>query len=157
MTVAPVCRVGDPLQLTCTAPIEFQRWNVVRANEQGTLVDVINSDIINSRDMFQTRDTPLDSAILTFMRISAQRASPLITRLTIDSVGIDLNGTVVRCSDVTNPMTSASTTIQIIDTSQSAFVKENNKVYNNILCSCLYHRFSAVHSNTEGFGQALRG
>ena len=121
MTVAPVCRVGDPLQLTCTTlrPIEFQRWNVLRANEQGTLVDVINSDIINSRDMFQTRDIPLDSATITFMRISAQEASPLITSLSIDSVSSGLNGTVVRCSDARNPMTSASTTIQIIDTSQS--------------------------------------
>jgi hypothetical protein len=30
-----------------------------------------------------------------------------------------LNGIVVHCSDVTNPMRLASTTIQIIDTSQS--------------------------------------
>ena len=128
MMVAPVCRIGDPLQLTCTAsaPIEFQRWRVLRANEQGTLVDVINSDIINSRDMFRTRDTPLDSATLTFMRISAQGASPLITRLSIDSVSIGFNGTVVRCSDVENPMTSASTTITIIDTNQSEFVKNYN-------------------------------
>jgi hypothetical protein len=53
------------------------------------------------------------------MKISTEGALPLITRLSIDSVSIGLNGTVVRCSDVANPMTSASTTIQIIDTSQS--------------------------------------
>ena len=119
MTVPPVCRVGDPLQLTCTASIEFLTWSVLRVNEQGTLEPVINEEIINSRDMIQMRDTSLDSATLTFMRSSDQGASPLVSTLFIDSVIVDLNGTVVRCSDVANPLTSASTTIQIIDTSQS--------------------------------------
>ena len=119
MTVAPVCHVGDPLQLTCIASVEFLRWNVLRVNEQGDLVDVINSEIINSRDIVQTKHTPLNSATLTFMRISAQGASPLVSMLSIDSVSIHLNGTVVRCSDIANPMTSASTTIQIIDISRS--------------------------------------
>ena len=119
MTVAPVCSVGDPLQLTCTASIEFLRWNILSANEQGTLVDIINRQIINSRDDYWTRSARLDSAIITFMRISAQGASPLITTLSVDTVSIDWNGTVVNCTDVANPMTSVSTTIQIIDTSQS--------------------------------------
>ena len=119
MMVAPVCHVGDPLQLTCTASVEFLRWNVLRANEQGALVDVIYSEIINSRDIVQMRDTPLNSATLTFVRISAQGASPLISMLSINSVSIDFNGTVVRCSDVANSMSSASTAIKIIDTSQS--------------------------------------
>ena len=119
MTVAPVCHVRDQLQLICTASVEFLRWNVLRANEQGALADVINSEIINSRDMVQTKITSLNSATITFMRTSAQRASPLISTLSIDSVSIGLNGTVVRCSDVANPMTSASTTIRIINTSQS--------------------------------------
>ena len=119
MTVAPVCHVGDPLQLTCTASVEFLRWNVLRVNEQGDLVDVINSETINSRDMVQMRDTTLNSATLTFMRISAQGTSPLISALSIDSVSIDLNGTVVRCSDVANPMSSALTAIKTFDTSQS--------------------------------------
>ena len=82
-------------------------------------MDVINSEIINSRDMFQMRDTTLDSATLTFMRISAQGTSPLTSRLSIDSVSIGLNGTVVHCTDVSNPMTSALTTIRITNTSQS--------------------------------------
>ena len=94
MTVASVCHVGDPLQLTCTASVEFLRWNVLRANEQGALVDVINSEIINSRDMVQRIDTILNSATLTFMRISAQGASPLVSMLSIDLVGIRLNGSV---------------------------------------------------------------
>ena len=120
MSVAPVCSVGDPLQLTCTAHVEVLRWNILRANEEGTLVNVVNSEIINSRDAVQMRNTPLNSATIMFTRISAQGALPLVTRLSIGSVNIGLNGTVVRCSDATNPMTMlASSTIQIIETTQS--------------------------------------
>ena len=130
MSVAPVCPTGDPLQLTCTASIEFQRWNILRANEQGTLVDIINySEIINSRDPIQMRDTPLpmSSATITYSRTSAQGASPLVSTLSIDSVSIGLNGTVIRCSDVSNPMSLASTTIIIIDTSQSELPNHSQK------------------------------
>ena len=35
MMVAPVCHVGDPLQLTCTASVEFIRWSIVVVNEHG--------------------------------------------------------------------------------------------------------------------------
>ena len=50
MTVAPVRRVGDPLQLTCTATVEFISWSVFRISEQGTLEKEINNVPINSRD-----------------------------------------------------------------------------------------------------------
>ena len=81
MSVAPVCSVGDPLQLTCTAHVEVLRWNILRANEEGTLVNVVNSVVINSRDAVQIRNTPLNSATIAFTRISAQGASPLVTTL----------------------------------------------------------------------------
>ena len=133
MSVAPVCSVGDPLQLICTAHVEFLRWNILRANEQGTLVNVVNSEIINSRDEVQMRNTPLNPATITFTRISAQGALPLVTRLSIDSVSIGLNGTVVRCSDAANPMTMlASSTIQIIETTQSELTIINDIL--QILC-----------------------
>ena len=115
MSVATVSRDGDPLQLTCTASIEFIRWNILQSNEQGALVEVVHAQI-NSRDAsMQMSQRELNSATLTFMRTSAQGASPLITTLSIDSVSIGLNGTVVHCSDAANQTISASTTIQIID------------------------------------------
>jgi hypothetical protein len=118
MSVAPVCRVGDPLQLTCTASVEFIKWKILQPNEQGTLVEVAGAQI-NSRDInVQISERVLDSATLTFMRNSGQFASPLTSTLSINSVGIDLNGTVVNCTDVANQMTLASTTIEIIDISQ---------------------------------------
>ena len=62
-------------------------------------------------------------ATFTFLRTSAQGELPLITMLSIDSVSIGLNGTVVHCIDGRNQegnkLMPASTTIQIIDTSQS--------------------------------------
>ena len=118
MTVAPVCRVGDPLQLTCTATVEFISWNVFRISEQGTHEMKINDELINSRDSNQMAHTAVNSSTFTFSRSSAQGATPLISTLSIDSVNIGLNETVVQCSDVVNTTVSALTTIQIIDISE---------------------------------------
>ena len=118
MTVAPVCRIGDPLQLTCTASVQFIRWHIFRVNEQGILVEVINSVLIDSSDDNQRKQPEVDSARFTFERISTQGTSPLISTLSIDSVSIGLNGTMIHCTDVANPMVSASTTIQIVNISQ---------------------------------------
>ena len=118
MMVATVCRVGEPLNLTCIAPVQSLRWNILRVNKQGTLAEVTNSVLIDSSDANQMKQKEVASATLAFTRISNQGASPLISTLSIDSVSIGLNGTVVRCSDVANPMTSASTTIQIIGISE---------------------------------------
>ena len=114
MVVAPVC-LGDPLQLICTASVEFIRWSILQPNEQGTLVEVVNSVQINSLDVNQVSSRVVNFATFTIMRISTQFASPLISTLSIDSVSIGLNETLVRCTDVANSTTSASTTIHIID------------------------------------------
>ena len=123
MMVAPVCRVGDPLQLTCTASVEFLRWRMVVINEQGIEEEIIISR--NSRDLSPPpKERIINSTTFTFTRATAQGASPLISTLSINSVSIGLNGTVVRCVDASanSPMTSASTTIQIIDISNSKLV-----------------------------------
>ena len=125
--MAPVCSVGDPLQLTCTSPdVEFISWSIFRVNEQGILEQAINDEQINSQDQLQMPPpTVTELATFTFARISAQGDSPLISTLTIDSVSIGLNGAVVRCMDGRQNrednimLTSVSTTIQIVDTNQS--------------------------------------
>ena len=38
MMAAPVCHVGDQLQITCTAMVDNVRWNVFRVNEQARKV-----------------------------------------------------------------------------------------------------------------------
>ena len=122
MSVASVCRVGAPLQLTCTADVQNIKWNVLQTNEQGVLQEVTPVVKFTTADANQMGEREIDSVTFSFMRTSAQGALPLVSTLSIDSVGIALNGTVVRCSDVANQMISASTTIQVIDTSQSELV-----------------------------------
>ena len=119
ITVAPVCDVGDRLQITCTASVEFIRWSILKANEQGTLVETVTSAQINALDANQMIQRVVNSSLFSFMRSSVHGALPLISTLSINSISIGFNGAVVRCADVANPMMSASTTIQIIDISQS--------------------------------------
>ena len=112
-TIAPVCHVGDPLQLTCTASVAFLQWSLRVVNEQGR-DEIITMFITVSAPSNQPMPIVVNSTTFTLRRISAQFASTLISTLSIDSVSIGLNGTVVNCMDPGNIMTSASTTIQII-------------------------------------------
>ena len=123
LSVAPVCRVGDPLQLTCTASVDFIRWRVFQINEQGMNEKVINDEIINSMDTHQMSQSRVNSATVTITRTSAQGELPLVSTLSIDSVDISLNGTVVNCTDVVTS-TNASTAIHIIDVNQSKLINE---------------------------------
>ena len=116
MIVAPVCRIGDPLQLSCIASVEFMQWSIVVVNEHGMEEEI--TAIRNSIDPSPPpRQRIINSTTFTFTRTSAQGDSPLISALSIDSVNINLNGTVVNCMEANNPMSSTSTTIQIVDTS----------------------------------------
>jgi hypothetical protein len=118
MSVASVCRVGNSLELTCTASVQFIRWSILQVNDQGTLEEVVNAAKINSRDANQMSQIELNSTTFIFTRTSAQGASSLVSTLSIDSVNIGLNGTVVRCSNLSNQLIYASTTIQIVDFDQ---------------------------------------
>ena len=146
-----MCSVGDPFQLTCTASVEDGiKWNIFRVD-----VKVI-SDVLITVGMAKNQMIPMtvDSVTFTFIKNSAPGASPLVSTLSIDSVS--WNRTVVNCSDLLDSTTSAATTIQLIDTSQSEFVK---KTIICILYSCSesHHRFPSVHSNIDDFRRALRG
>ncbi|MCG8626653.1 MAG: hypothetical protein MJE68_32215, partial [Proteobacteria bacterium] len=84
MSGAPVCHVGDPLQLTCTASVVFVSWSIVVVNEHGRLHEI--TAFSNSRDM--TRQPTLvvvNDTSFTFMRISARNATPLVSTLSINS------------------------------------------------------------------------
>ena len=112
MTVVPICCVGDPLQIMCTASVQFIRWHIFRVNEEGILEEATDSVLIGSSDANQMKQKAVNSVMFTFLRISPRGTSPLISMLSIDSVSIGLNGTVVHCSDVGNSTTPASTIIQ---------------------------------------------
>jgi hypothetical protein len=116
MSVAPVCRVEAPLQLTCKAFARNIQWNFMIVDEQGK-----NEDITMFSTASALSDQPMpitvNSTTFTLIRNSSQNVLPLIATLFIDSVGAGLNGTVVNCLDPGNSMSAASTAIQIIDTS----------------------------------------
>ena len=152
MSVAPVCRVGDPFQLTCTAAVEFMQWSILRVNEQGMLYRVTNDVILNSgnpNDMMQTR---VDSIIFTFTRVSTQ---PFITTLSVESISIGLNGTVVRCSDAANQTISVSTTIHIIDSSQSELAYLGYSLLRYITGLVIYRHTSILCSSIKHFRRLL--
>ena len=121
--VAPVCHVGDPLLLTCTATIasiDHLEWNFMVVNEYGRLEEITAyTNSIDPTRQLQTQIT-INLTTFTFMRTSARWATPLVSTLSIDSVNIGLNGTVVRCLDLRNLAQLASTTIYVIDISESA-------------------------------------
>ena len=112
MTVAPVCRVGDPLNLTCTASVEFLGWSISVVNDRGIPEEItaFSNSIDESQQLTQRI---INSTTFIFMRTSAQGAAPLISTLSIDSVSIGLNGIVVHCMEVEGSMISASTSVQI--------------------------------------------
>jgi hypothetical protein len=116
MSVAPVCRVGDPLQLTCTASVATIEWKFTVINDNGEDEPVIGF-ISAGSPAKQSVLIQVNSTTITWTRNSSQNVLPLIVTLSIDSVSIGLNGTVVNCMEVGGSMVSASTTIQIIDTS----------------------------------------
>ena len=113
VVVAPVCQVGDQLELTCNTTGSFLRWSLTVGNEQGMVQE--HQRNINSQDESQqTSQVMVNSATLTFMRTSGQGISPLISTLVIDSVSSALNVTVVYCEDV-GASIIASTTVLLFD------------------------------------------
>jgi hypothetical protein len=148
MVVAPVCRVGDQLQLTCTASAQFIRWSIHQVNDQGTLEEATTSVHINFLDDNQISLGVVNSSMFTFTRTSTPRVLPLISTLSIDSVSIGLNGAVVRCSDAANPTTLASTTIYIVDIGE--YILFNNCVHATYTDIMIY-RSATVCSNVTYF------
>jgi hypothetical protein len=122
-SVAPVCQVGDPLELTCSSTGSFIRWTITVSNEQGVPQEYRRS--INSQDASQQVSMiQVNSTSFTFMRTSDQGMLPLISMLVIDSVNRYLNGTKVYCLDVATS-TNVSTTIRLFD--MSMFVVYDNR------------------------------
>ena len=112
-SVAIVCNVRDPLELTCNSTGSFIRWSMIVGSEEGVPQEYSRS--ITSEDgSQQVSMIELNSTTFTFMRTSSQRMLPLVSTLVIESVNRYLNGTEVHCSDVATTIT-ASTTIHLFD------------------------------------------
>ena len=119
MMIAPVCHVGDPLQLACSGSVEYIRWTM-RRQDTGKMITDDEIAVIISIDEQQKNmeQIVVNSTTFTFMRTSSQGSLPLNTILSIDSIRFALNGVVVRCYDPFNLTVSVSTTIYIIEISK---------------------------------------
>ena len=109
--VAPVCQVGDQLELTCSVTGRLLRWEFTVGLENGapmTFMPAITSG--------GTSGVPLpvmvNSTTFTFSRLSTQ---PLTSTMMINLVGEGLNGVQVSCVDIEASESAATTTIFIID------------------------------------------
>ena len=113
-TVAPVCRVGEQLLLTCsTTSASFLNWRFSLVREDGLVEQ--RSRFINRDDVsHQTSNSVVNSTTFTFMRVSTQGTSPFITTLLIDHVSSGLNGVVIECAEIDGTMETESTIIDII-------------------------------------------
>ena len=109
--VAPVCQVGDQLELTCSITGEFKRWEFTLTLDNGltqTFMPDVTPDGVSPPLM-------VNSTTFTSSRLSARDVSPLISRMTINPVSEGLNGVAMSCEDVA-ASESATTTVRIVDT-----------------------------------------
>ena len=110
--VAAVCQEGDQLELTCTSSGIFLRWEFTVFPENTAIITSAGPSGIPPPLL-------ISSSMITFSRLSGQDVLPLISRVTVASVSIGLNGTVVNCFEgSTSTDIVATTVIRIIDPGQ---------------------------------------
>ena len=119
--VAPVCQVGDQLELTCTTTGLFLRWEITNFPENMTHVQTPITSVGNSGI---PPPLMISSSTITFSRLSGPNSSPLISRAVVNPVSSGLTGTVVNCFEGSSSTdTVATTTIQVIDPGRGQFGK----------------------------------
>ena len=92
--VAPVCQVGDQLELRCTTTTGMNhRWKFTVFPENITHTSYVTS--------FGMSGTPpsltISTSMITFSRLSGPNSLPLVSRIVVSPVSSGLNGTVVNC------------------------------------------------------------
>ena len=110
--VAPVCEVGDQLELSCNISGSFLRWSFTVGTEQGMLQEYRRNINNEGGSQLASNVITVNSTTFTFMRTSDQGILPLVSTLVINFVSRDLNGVTVYCVDVIASMT-ASTTVHL--------------------------------------------
>ena len=114
--VAPVCRVGDQLELTCTSSSTVHRWEFIVLPEN---ISYTTTPITSAGTSGVPQPLTFSGSVITFLRLSGQDALPLISRTIVNPVRSGLNKTVVNCFEGISLTDSvATTTIRIIDPGQ---------------------------------------
>ena len=111
--VAAICQERDQLELTCTSSDIFLRWEFTVFPENMTHA---TTPVTSAGSSGVPPPLTISSSMITFSRLSGPNVLPLISRVTVDSVSIGLNGTVVNCFEGSTSIDIvAITTIRIID------------------------------------------
>ena len=110
--VTSVCR-GDQLELTCTTTGSLLRWNFSLISE-GETTATTYSRILTTSSSLATPGLLVNSITVSFIRVSAQDALPLIAIALINPVSAELIGTLVSCTDI-DDLETASTLIRIVN------------------------------------------
>ena len=111
--VAPVCQVGDELELTCATTGIFLRWEITVFPENMTHVATPVSSVGSSGI---PPPLMIGSSTFNLSRLSGPDSSPLMSRMVVNPVSSGLNGTVVNCFEGSSSTdTVATTTVQVID------------------------------------------
>ena len=105
--VAPVCQVGDQLELNCTSSGTVHRWEFTffPGNITPTTTPVTSA---GTSGVSQT--LTFSGSTITFSRLSDQDSLPLVSRAVVSPVSSDLNGTVVKCFEGISSIDSVATT-----------------------------------------------
>ena len=107
--VAPVCRMGDELVLTCTISGFFQRWQFTATLANGRPMNFM-PEVTAGGSGGVSQPLMVNSTRFTLSRLSTQ---PLISKMTISLVSLELDGVEITCSDI-ETSESAATTILVI-------------------------------------------
>ena len=110
--VAPVCQIGDPLELTCNTSNTLHIWQFTAIPESGPALTYMRRvSSVGSVGVDSQPITINTTIMITFSRLSTQNGLPLMSRMLISSVSEGLNGVQVECVAATEV---ATTTIHII-------------------------------------------
>ena len=110
--IASVCS-GEHLDITCTISGTFIRWYIRPENESNAFRTYIRT--LSSLSVVSgVAPLMINSTMFSFSRISTQGTLPLSSRLEISPVSEILNGTEMKCEDVTAMVNSSATIINVI-------------------------------------------
>ena len=109
--VAPVCQVGDQLELRCSSTGIIHRWEITVMMPH-TMTSIIN--VLSSTGSGGSPVVRLNNSTFIVPRLSGLGSLPLMSRMTITPVSRSLNGTVVSCFEGTSSTESVATTIVYI-------------------------------------------
>ena len=116
--VAAVCQEGDQLELMCNNTGMFHRWEVTVMIPQ-TMTFTGIAVLTSIGPSGAPRQVMISGSTLTASRLSGNDSLPLISRMIVNPVTNDLNGSVVNCFEGSTSINSvATTTIRIIDPGQ---------------------------------------